>query len=108
MDESFYIPPPGGDYLYSLGPNSTEDDRPEFIGLWTEDLIKHFNEKHLEVNTLTKTVHFLEAPSGKQFIVKWYVYLYFLFFFFLVHNIFGLAIQTNIEVFLPTVRPASC
>lgn len=33
-DERLYVPIPGGAYLYSL-------DRPEFIGLWTEDLTKY-------------------------------------------------------------------
>lgn len=103
MDERFYVPTPGGDFLYSLDPKSTEDDRPEFIGLWTEDLTKHLKEHQWDVNTFAKTVHFLEAPSGEQFLVKWYVYLYFfLFFELLVHNIFGLGIQTKVEVLLPT------
>ncbi|KAL0692927.1 hypothetical protein Bca4012_060107 [Brassica carinata] len=74
MDERFYVPTPGGDYLYSLDPKSTEDDRPEFIGLWTEDLTKHFKEHELDVITFAKTVHFLEAPSGQQFLVKWFFY----------------------------------
>ncbi|CAN6855774.1 hypothetical protein HID58_048715 [Brassica napus] len=73
-DERFYVPTPGGDYLYSLDSKSTEDDRPEFIGLWTEDLTKYLNENQLEVNTFTTTVHFLEPPSGEQFFVKWFFY----------------------------------
>ncbi|CAH8360014.1 unnamed protein product, partial [Eruca vesicaria subsp. sativa] len=69
-DKKFYVLTPGGDYLYSLDPESTEDDHPGFIGLWTKDLIKHMNKYQLDLNSFTKTVHFLEAPSGEQFLVR--------------------------------------
>ncbi|CAH2046587.1 unnamed protein product [Thlaspi arvense] len=71
-DERFYVPTPGSEYLCSLDPNSKEKD-PECIGLCTEDLTKHLDQDDInEVKLFCKTVHFVEAPSGEQFLVKWF------------------------------------
>ncbi|CAH8363712.1 unnamed protein product [Eruca vesicaria subsp. sativa] len=71
-DQRFYVPTPGSDYLYSLDPNSKENDHPEFVSMFPNYFAEdHFDQDVDEMNSSTTTVHFVEAASGKQFFVRW-------------------------------------
>ncbi|KAF2576337.1 hypothetical protein F2Q70_00002091 [Brassica cretica] len=43
-DQRFYVPTPGSDYLYSLDPNSKENDHPEFVDMFPD----YLPEEHLD------------------------------------------------------------
>ncbi|KAF3568445.1 hypothetical protein DY000_02013488 [Brassica cretica] len=72
-DQRFYVPTPGSDYLYSLHPNSKENDHPEFVDMFPDYLPEeHLDHDVDEMNSCATTVHFVEAASGEQFFVKWF------------------------------------
>ncbi|KAG2276646.1 hypothetical protein Bca52824_059201 [Brassica carinata] len=77
-DQRLYVPTPGSDYLYSLDPNSKENDHPEFVDMFPDYLPEeHLDHDVDEMNSCATTVHFVDAASGEQFFVKWYISLFF-------------------------------
>ncbi|XP_019086559.1 PREDICTED: uncharacterized protein LOC104720114 [Camelina sativa] len=70
-DQRFYIPVPGGDYLCSLDLYFKEGDHPEFI-LLADDTPQSVVPELTLLNSSSRTDHWVESPSGEQFIVKWY------------------------------------
>lgn len=83
-DQRFYVPTPGSDYFYSLDPNSKENDHPEFVDMFPDYLPEeHLDHDVDEMNSCATTVHFVEAASGEQFFVKWYISLFFFIIVFL-------------------------
>ncbi|EOA18973.1 hypothetical protein CARUB_v10007611mg, partial [Capsella rubella] len=70
-DQRFYIPAPGGDYLCSLDLYFREDDQPEFI-LIAENIPDAVLPELALLNSCSRTDHWVESPSGEQFLVKWY------------------------------------
>lgn len=77
-DQRFYVPTPGSDYMYSLDPNSKENDHPEFVSMYPNYFPEeHFDQDMDEINSSTTTTHFVEAASGEQFFTKWYISLFF-------------------------------
>ncbi|WZZ87356.1 hypothetical protein YC2023_115935 [Brassica napus] len=60
-------------YLYSLDPNSKENDHPEFVDMFPDYLPEeHLDHDVDEMNSCATTVHFVDAASGEQFFVKWF------------------------------------
>lgn len=70
-DERFYIPTPGGEYLCSLDLHFKEGDQPEFHLMWTEDLSRPLLRELDELNSVFRTDHLVESPSGEKFLIKW-------------------------------------
>ncbi|XP_020873534.1 uncharacterized protein LOC9305713 [Arabidopsis lyrata subsp. lyrata] len=70
-DQRFYIPAPGGNYLCCLDLYFKEGDQAEFIPLF--DIIPESVGPELTpLNSSSRTDHWVESPSGEQFLVKWY------------------------------------
>ncbi|ESQ39749.1 hypothetical protein EUTSA_v10001157mg [Eutrema salsugineum] len=75
-DQRFYVPTPGCSYLCSFDLNFKEKDKPEFIEVRKNYLPKNGDEFYMydlaEMNFSTRTHHFVESPSGEQFLISWY------------------------------------
>ncbi|EFH45900.1 hypothetical protein ARALYDRAFT_913974 [Arabidopsis lyrata subsp. lyrata] len=66
------LPPlPKGEYLCSLDLHFKEGDHPEFNHMWNEDLPRSLLHELHELNSLLRTDHLVESPSGEKFLVKW-------------------------------------
>ncbi|CAH2046234.1 unnamed protein product [Thlaspi arvense] len=72
MDQKFYIPSPGGEYLCSFDLNFKEKDKPELVSLWTKLLPQSMLHNMADLFAMTRTDHLVESPSGEQFLIKWY------------------------------------
>ncbi|EFH45901.1 hypothetical protein ARALYDRAFT_913975 [Arabidopsis lyrata subsp. lyrata] len=71
LPTGFRIQTPGGNYLCCLDLYFKEGDQAEFIPLF--DIIPESVGPELTpLNSSSRTDHWVESPSGEQFLVKWY------------------------------------
>ncbi|XP_023641964.1 uncharacterized protein LOC17891318 [Capsella rubella] len=71
-DKSFYMLAPGSRFLASWYIHSKNWDYPKFHELRFHNIPRFSQSQWQLLDSSAKTEHFLEAPSGECFLVKWY------------------------------------
>lgn len=77
----FYLPGPGGNSLYSWDPHLKKNKSPKFHELLFRDLPELDDSEWKLLGWCCRTEHLVDSVSnGERFLVKWYMYEFFVFF----------------------------
>lgn len=70
-DECFYLPTPGGTYLFRWDLHFKEEDNPKFRELLFRDLPKLPQSEWELMNSCSRAEHWVESSAGESFLVQW-------------------------------------